>query len=79
VMGFPWLSIIYSLWGDRDRSRHYLIKTKETETADGKLPELYYSNSLEPNENIPLGWAESLFVVALSHYRNHFGEDRIDI
>jgi hypothetical protein len=29
------------------------------------VPELYFSNSDEPNENRPLGWAESLFIVAL--------------
>ncbi|KKU31176.1 MAG: hypothetical protein UX46_C0007G0094, partial [Candidatus Amesbacteria bacterium GW2011_GWC1_46_24] len=29
------------------------------------LPELYFSNSPEYNANTPLGWSESLFIVAL--------------
>jgi GH15 family glucan-1,4-alpha-glucosidase len=29
------------------------------------MPELYFSNSPEYNDNIPLGWSESLFIVAL--------------
>jgi len=29
------------------------------------VPELYYSNLNRPNENTPLGWAESMYVVAL--------------
>ena len=77
VMGFPWLSIIYSRWDDKEKAREYLHKTKGTETEDGKLPELYYSNSERPNENIPLGWAESLYVVALKEYKERFGEEEV--
>lgn len=64
TMGFPWLAIIYARRGDREKAQHYLNKTREV-LFENKLPELYYSNSGRPNENIPLGWAESLFVVAL--------------
>jgi len=32
------------------------------------VPELYYSNTNEPNENTPLGWSESLFIVALYYF-----------
>lgn len=65
TMGFPWLSIIYARRGDSEKARHYLKKTESVLTKDGRLPELYYSNSEKPNENIPLSWAESLYVVAL--------------
>jgi hypothetical protein len=34
------------------------------DTPEG-MPELYFSNSPEYNENTPLGWSESLFIVAL--------------
>ena len=30
-----------------------------------ELPELYFSNTETANENAPLGWSESLFVVAV--------------
>ena len=77
VMGFPWLSIIYSRWGDKEKARNYIYKTKKLEADGNKLPELYYSNSNQPNENTPLGWAESLYIVALKEYANRFGETEI--
>lgn len=64
VMGYPWLSIIYAKRGNATKAREYLKKT-ESLFIDNKLPELFYSNTREPNENIPLGWAESLYIVAL--------------
>jgi len=75
--GFPWLSIIYRKWAsdgekfgniadsdDKKKAQEYLEKSFKT-IHDDKIPELYYSDSDKPNENTPLGWAESLFVVAL--------------
>ncbi|MEX1027939.1 MAG: glycoside hydrolase family 15 protein [Candidatus Paceibacterota bacterium] len=68
TMGFPWLSIVYAQRGDLEKAKRYLDKTREVMTEKKQLPELYYSNSPKPNENIPLGWSESLFVVALLEY-----------
>lgn len=65
TMGFPWLSIIYSMRGNREKAEYYFEKAKTTFDQNGLIPELYYSNSDRPNGNTPLGWAESLFVVAL--------------
>ena len=62
--GFPWLSIIYNFWGDSEKSHFYLQKSISTIYND-QIPELYYSDSPKPNENVPLAWAESLFVVAM--------------
>jgi len=62
--GLSWLSIIYANLGNTKKEKYYLDKAKDTETASG-VPELYFSNTNKPNENTPLGWAESLFVVAL--------------
>jgi len=75
--GFPWLSIIYRHWSEDDKrfdditdnddankSNEYLEKSYKTIWQD-QIPELYYSDSDKPNENTPLAWAESLFVVAL--------------
>lgn len=75
--GFPWLSIIYDYWAndklkfgnitdedDARKAKEYLEKSVRTIHND-KIPELYYSDSEVPNDNTPLGWAESLFVVAL--------------
>ena len=64
TFGSPWLAIIYSLRGEHEKARHYLSLTEQCITHEGKLPELYYSNSDRPNENIPLAWSESLYVVA---------------
>ncbi|MCI0566217.1 glycoside hydrolase family 15 protein [bacterium] len=63
--GFSWLAIIHARLGASGRARGYLAKATAVITADGKIPELYYSHTVKPNENVPLGWAESLYVVAL--------------
>lgn len=65
TMGFPWLAIIYARMGDVKRAEDYLGKSGLVLTPEEKIPELYYSNSDVSNENVPLGWAESLYVVAL--------------
>jgi GH15 family glucan-1,4-alpha-glucosidase len=69
TMGFPWLSIIYSERGNKEKAYEYYAKARFTLDGRGLIPELYYSNSDMPNENTPLGWAESLFVVA--HIKLH--------
>lgn len=65
TMGFPWLGVIYARMGDIKRAEDYLNKSGLVLTPEEKIPELYYSNSDTPNENVPLGWAESLYIVAL--------------
>jgi len=64
TFGFSWLAIIYKMLGNRKKSSFFEQKALETVTAKG-VPELYFSNSPKHNENNPLGWAESLFIVAL--------------
>jgi phosphorylase kinase alpha/beta subunit len=68
-MGLSWLSIIYARMGNVEKALKYLERARKTVTPDGKIPELYYSHTTIPNENVPLGWAESMFVVALVHAR----------
>ena len=50
--------------GGKAKARE-LLKNLITEDTPEGLPELYFSNSPEYNENTPLGWSESLFIVAL--------------
>jgi GH15 family glucan-1,4-alpha-glucosidase len=64
TFGLSWLAIIYERLGDAKKANEYLDQAKKTMTNNG-MPELYYSNSKEYNENTPLGWSESLFIVAL--------------
>jgi GH15 family glucan-1,4-alpha-glucosidase len=63
--GLAWLAIIYAERGNKEKAYYYLRKAKGTVTADGKVPELYYSHTDTPNENTPLGWSESMYVIAL--------------
>lgn len=63
--GLSWLAIIYAERGEKEKAIHYLEKAHAAVTEDGKVPELYYSNTTKPNENTPLGWAESMYIVAL--------------
>ena len=51
--------------GNPQKAREYLRQATQTITKAGKIPELYYSNTEKPNENTPLGWSESMYVVAL--------------
>ncbi|MEX2515115.1 MAG: glycoside hydrolase family 15 protein [Candidatus Paceibacterota bacterium] len=67
--GFPWLAIIHHERGDDEAARYWLEQAEETVTEAG-VPELYYSNTDEPNENNPLGWSESMLVVAKSKITN---------
>jgi GH15 family glucan-1,4-alpha-glucosidase len=63
--GLSWLSIIYAERGEKDKAINYLEKARQTVTAQGLVPELYYSHTERPNDNTPLGWAESMYVIAL--------------
>lgn len=64
TFGFSWLAIIYEQMGNRRKANHYIRKAMKTITKEG-IPELYYSHTNQYNENVPLGWSESLFIVAL--------------
>ncbi len=64
TFGLSWLAIIYEKLGQQEKARGFLEQARKAATPKG-VPELYYSNSPEHNENTPLGWSESLFVVAL--------------
>lgn len=68
--GLSWLAIIYADRGEREKAYFYLRRAKKTITADGLVPELYYSHTDKPNDNTPLGWAEGMYVVALKKVRD---------
>ncbi|HSW79574.1 MAG TPA: glycoside hydrolase family 15 protein [Candidatus Saccharimonadales bacterium] len=63
--GLSWLAIDFARLGDKEKAREYLNKATQSITRGGKIPELYYSNTDQPNENTPLGWSESMYIVAL--------------
>lgn len=64
TFGLAWLAIIYEKRGDMAKARELIKDLIAIDTPDG-VPELYFSNSPEYNANTPLGWSESLFIVAL--------------
>jgi GH15 family glucan-1,4-alpha-glucosidase len=64
TFGLSWLAIIYEKLGNTEKAQEYLEKAKATVTKKG-VPELYLSHSTKHNDNTPLGWSESLFIVAL--------------
>ncbi len=65
TFGLAWLAIIYEKINNKVKARELLKNLIAEDTPEG-LPELYFSNSSEYNDNTPLGWSESLFIVALS-------------
>lgn len=64
TFGLSWLAIIYEKMGRIDKAQELIKDLIAIDTPHG-LPELYFSNSSEYNDNTPLGWSESLFIVAL--------------
>ncbi len=65
TFGLSWLAIIYAKIGNEKKAKKFMKKAVATITEEGEIPELYFSNSNKFNDNVPLGWSESLFVVAL--------------
>jgi phosphorylase kinase alpha/beta subunit len=68
--GLSWLAIIYAERGNKDKAFYYLRQAAKTVTSEGLVPELYYSHSDKANENSPLGWSESMYVVALKKVKD---------
>lgn len=64
AMGMPWLAIIYKFMNKPDKYAYYMRKTVEAMNEKKELPELYLGNSAVFNENTPLGWAQSMYLVA---------------
>jgi GH15 family glucan-1,4-alpha-glucosidase len=63
--GLSWLAIDYKRLGNEEKAKEYLDKATASITKGGEIPELYFSNTSKPNENTPLGWSESMYIVAL--------------
>ena len=63
--GLSWLAIIYAMRAEKERAWYYLRQARNTVTSNGEIPELYFSQSPVPNDNTPLGWSESMYIVAL--------------
>jgi phosphorylase kinase alpha/beta subunit len=63
TFGFPWLAKIYKEMNKPNKYAFYMRKTLEAMNEKGELPELYYANSDEHNENSPLGWSQAMFLV----------------
>ena len=55
-----------------DKYAFYMRKTIQVMNEKGELPELYYANSQEHNENCPLAWSQALFVVGLKDWDGRF-------
>lgn len=68
--GLSWLAIIYAERGDSDKAFYYLRQAEKTVTKEGLVPELYYSHTNTPNGNTPLGWSESMYVVAMKKVKD---------
>ncbi|MCX7928868.1 MAG: glycoside hydrolase family 15 protein [Patescibacteria group bacterium] len=64
TFGLSWLAIIYQNMGYYEKAFE-LVKTLISIDTPLGMPELYFSNSSEFNANTPLGWSESLFIIAL--------------
>jgi GH15 family glucan-1,4-alpha-glucosidase len=76
TFGLSWLAIIYEHQGNRKKARKFVDMAIRDDTPHG-MPELYFSNSSKYNANTPLGWSESLFIVALHDMNKKFIDNKI--
>ena len=74
TFGLSWLAIIHEKIGNVEKAQDLIKELIASDTKNG-LPELYFSNSPEYNENTPLGWSESLFIVALYEMEKRYQEE----
>ncbi len=66
TMGLCWLAIIYKQLNQPRKYAYYMRKIVEKAINQrGELPELYYSKTNKHNQNSPLAWSQSLFLVAV--------------
>jgi len=75
TFGLSWLAIIYEHLGNAEKAKRFVDMSLMTLTPSG-VPELYFSNSRRYNDNNPLGWAESLFIVSLHDMNRKFIEKK---
>lgn len=71
TFGLSWLAIIYEKIGDKKKAKKFIDMSVKDLTPEG-MPELYFSNSKKHNDNNPLGWSESLFIVSLHDMNRKF-------
>ncbi len=64
--GFPWLAIIYRNLEITNKYYFYLQKSLNCLNENLELPELYLGGTNIYNENTPLGWGQSLLIIALN-------------
>lgn len=69
TFGLMWLAIIYKKFKNEKKAQYYFKKAIATENTTFEIPELYFSHSDRFNENTPLGWSESLFIVMLKMFK----------
>lgn len=74
TFGLAWLAIIYEKMGQKDKAFEFLKDLIADDTPNG-MPELYFSNVPEYNDNTPLGWSESLFIVALFEMKERWEKE----
>lgn len=65
TFGFPWLAIIYKILNKPNKYAFYMRKTVECMNEFGELPELYFADTNNYNENCPLAWAQAMYLTAL--------------
>ncbi|MFB9326769.1 glycoside hydrolase family 15 protein [Paenibacillus aurantiacus] len=64
TFGLPWLALCHRELGNPAEAAEYVRRTEAVMLEPGKLPELYYSGTSEPNPNNPLGWSCAMYILA---------------
>ena len=68
TFGLPWLAICHASLDNFEEAEHYIKWSESVMLEDGSMPELYFAGSDKYNGNTPLGWSNSMYLMAKKEF-----------
>lgn len=67
TFGYSFLFFSY-IDEDFDKAEYYIKKIISTMDEEGRIPELFFAKTKDPNVNNPLGWSVAMAILAIERY-----------
>ena len=77
--GLPWLALCQLHLGNPEKAKEYIEWTESIMLGDGSLPELYFAGQNKYNGNTPLGWANSMYILAKEAYLETMNNEQLTL
>ena len=77
--GLPWLALCQLHLGNPEKAKEYIEWTESIMLGDGSLPELYFAGQNKYNGNTPLGWANSMYILAKEAYLETVNNEQLTL